>query len=331
MTRRDRLILLVAGLATLGLVAFLSISSGDSVVGTRVASARAATGAWASPGAATIESVSRSPALPGRALPLPPPDAPLETAFDDLAKAADAGDVAAACRLAWDLQRCHRLQAQAAIPEFLVEGAARAPQGSPEEGELIAEVMAARERLAGDRRVCAGLSADRLEQAAERMLQAARLGHPASQAMFASWPPFGPDLSLEEAELAIHHRDHAMALLRTAAASGEPAALFGLFHACHFGEIRMLHGTVDVGRDPVCAMATALALRGFADRQTAADAGEVIRESVAILDMEDQQRARRRAAFYRARFEGLPEYDFAGGVFKPHLRAPCSDLAMEHP
>jgi len=257
---------------------------------------------------------------------LPPPDVPLDAVFDELADAADAGQVAAACRLAWDLQRCHRLEALAAIPGFYVEGAARAPAGSAQEDELIAEVVTAQESLAVDKQVCEGLPADRLKQAAGRMLQAARLGHPASQAMFASWPPFGLHVSVEEAELVVFHRDHAMQMLRTAAASGEPAALFGLFHACHFGEIRMLHGTIDVGCDPVCALAAATVLRGFADSQTRTGADEVIRESAAALDPAGLQEAMRLADFYRQRFADTPAYDFAGGIFKSQLRAPCHDL-----
>src|SRR5690606_22706592 len=49
---------------------------------------------------------------------LPPPDAPLATVFDALAEAADAGDVRASCRLAWDLKRCQTLDARQRIPDF---------------------------------------------------------------------------------------------------------------------------------------------------------------------------------------------------------------------
>lgn len=325
MTRKTKVILLAACLVALALGAMV-FKSGDGKPKPHGLATTHAAVDDAHKAKAAGETVERFNAMPAPMIPLPPPDTPLDAIFDDLAQAADAGHVAAACRLAWDLQRCHSLEARSGIPGFYVESAARAPGDSPEEDGLIAEAMAAQDRLARDERVCEGLSADELGQVAGRMLQAAQLGHPASQAMFAIWPPFGPDLSLEEAELALFHRDHAMDFLRKGAASGEPTALFGLFHACHFGEIRMLHGSIELGRDPVCAMATAIALREFADPRTVVDADLVIRESASALDPAGRQEAAKRAAFYRQRFLGQSNFDFAGGIFKSHLRAPCSDL-----
>ena len=45
-----------------------------------------------------------------------------------------------------------------------------------------------------------------------------------------------------------------------------------------------MHGVIEVGRDPVCAMATAITLRDIADAHTVAGADEVLRDSLAVLD-----------------------------------------------
>src|SRR5690606_34697451 len=112
-------------------------------------------------------------------------------------------------------------------------------------------------------------------------------------------------------------------------AHGEPTALFGLMHACHFGELRLSHGTIEVGRDPACAMATALALRGVADPRTIEDAAEVHRVSAAQLDAEALHRVRRPVEADQSRLGPPSLVVLARGIFAPCLRSACRYLGAQ--
>lgn len=256
---------------------------------------------------------------------LPPPGAPLEGVFDELAEAADAGHAPAACRLAWDLARCSHLPAMVSLQEALLDRAAASEGGSNDEAARIDDLVQVEGWVGTGQAVCKGLSKKHLEQAPRRMYQAAELGHPASMARFALWPPFGRSLGLDDAELALAHRTQAMNFLRTAAARGEPVGLWGLFVTCHFGEIPTVHGTVEVGRDPVCALATATALRRFADPATTAEADQVIREATLALEGQDRARAHALAKLYEDVFRDQQTYDFASGAFREVLDDPCAN------
>lgn len=257
---------------------------------------------------------------------LPPASAPLEMAFDELAEAADAGHAPAACRLAWDLARCSHLPAMTSLPQVLLDRAAESESGSGDEAARIDDLVQVEGWVGKGQSVCAGLSPAHLDQAPRRMYQAAELGHAASMARFALWPPFGESLSLDDAELALAHRTHAMDFLRTAAASGEPVGLWGLFITCQSGEILTAHGAVEVGRDPVCALATASVLRRFADASTTAEADQVIREATLALDGQDRARAQALATRYEDAFHNQSSYDFASGAFREHLDDPCAEV-----
>ena len=257
---------------------------------------------------------------------LPPPGTPLAVVFDELAEAADAGHTPSACRLAWDLARCAHLPAMASLPQMLLDRAAEADGGSRDEAAGIARLARVEDLVGQDQAVCAGLSTERREEAPHRMYQAAKLGHAPSMARFALWPPFGESLTFDDADLALAHRRHAMDFLRKSAARGEPTGLWGLFITCHSGEIRTLHGTVEVGQDPVCALATASALRRFADPATLAEADEAIRETSLALDASDRASAHAMARRYDAIYRDQPQYDFAGGAFRNHLDDPCADI-----
>lgn len=165
--------------------------------------------ATASPPRSALDEVLR-PAMPtpgSRATapktdpsPLPPADTPLVEIVDALTRRAEAGDPAAACRLAAELVRCsHRAQLVASINSD-------AFRTDPEsKRHLASSEHRGHERLAEANRICAGVPAARINEAFRRTMDAADLGHPGAR----SWIVMYGD-----AELARHLFDDPDAVQR---------------------------------------------------------------------------------------------------------------------
>jgi len=266
---------------------------------------------------------SRSAAV-AAASTLPPRSTPLEGMFEELGKRADHGDVDAACRLAWDLALCQFASTLPETQQWLIDQASGQPAGSRSETAIIASsqrVDAWAERSAA---VCSGLSANHMNQAAARMAQAAQLGHALSMARFARMPPFGETLNLSQADLIVFHRENALALLERAAATGEPTALFELYHAYSRGHIATRYGELPVKRNPVRATAAGLALRRFADAATNEGIDQRIAEFAPEISVDDHARLRAQTEAFERAFAHQGPRDFASGVFGPDIGETCA-------
>jgi hypothetical protein len=130
--------------------------------------------------------VARSPGVPVAAPPLPPINTPVATVLDDLKKQAAAGNSLAACRLSFELDRCHNItRTQRGAANF----ANLASQ--PGLGQELAQrytAIAEREqaRAVEAQRLCQGMTKEETGEAWRYLLQAARSGHGPSMARYAN-------------------------------------------------------------------------------------------------------------------------------------------------
>src|SRR5690606_11507735 len=173
--------------------------------------------------------------------------------------------------------------------------------------------------------VCDGLGSGQLGQVPQRMLQAGRLGHALSMSFFASGAAFRQPITLAHAEPMLHLQDQAFPLLQHAAAAGEPTGLFLLYRACSLGFVNTGLGQIEVGRDPGCALAAALALRDVALGNSAREAEEAILQRLAELDGEAIAAAERQAGRYREATvrSARQARDFDAGIFGPDVGETC--------
>jgi hypothetical protein len=113
---------------------------------------------------------------------LPPVDAPLVDILGTLTRRADAGDPAAACRLAADLVRCkHRADLLSGINRNFLMGndSAERPFAAAEHPD--------QQRLARANRICAGVPSALIAEAFRRTMDAADLGHPGARRWLAMY------------------------------------------------------------------------------------------------------------------------------------------------
>jgi hypothetical protein len=161
-----------------------------------------------------------APAFPS----LPPVNTPVAQVIDDLERQARAGDVRAACRVAFELQRCHELRAlQASVSTF--RDLAERPGIGPELARRY-NAMADRDqaRFLEGRRLCEGVTTAQSQDAWRYLLQAARAGHGPSMARFASRRVFADADPVAALDGLIAFRNEGPAFLERAAQAGYPEA-----------------------------------------------------------------------------------------------------------
>jgi TPR repeat protein len=170
---------------------------------------------------AKLEAVA---AVPPRSAPLPPIGTPVAQVLDDLKRDAQAGDARAACRLAFELERCEDLRAlQASIATF--RDHAERPGIGPELARRY-NAIADRDqvRLADGRRLCEGVSTRQAADAWRYLLQAARAGHAPSMARFASRRVFSDADPVAALDGLIAFRNEGPTFLARAAQAGDAEA-----------------------------------------------------------------------------------------------------------
>ncbi|AVP98645.1 hypothetical protein C7S18_16265 [Ahniella affigens] len=253
-----------------------------------------------------------------------PANTPLKDKIDELIQQADAGNRSAACRLAWDLDLCqfvgHNLDSGVAMFE---EAAAKAPPGSRQEKQVIKLLQEIGQWQTRAEPVCKDLPSRYLQQSADRMLQAARLGDLRSMARFGQAPPFPETLTLADADTMAAFNNEALGMLTRAANEGEPTALFGLYHAHARGEIATVAGALKIEADPIVAVAAGLALKAFSDGSTNAGINDTTSRLMATMSPAQIAAARAEAARYAQIYRNQPPRNFASGVFGPYIGKTC--------
>ena len=186
------------------------------------------------PPAGTRRAASGAPRPAGAGeRPLPPLDAPLRLVIDDLMRRADAGDVAAACRVAAELERCGELRLTVGAFSATRREMQRLADEAPEEHRhafvsRLEEIEAMAATAADETAHCAGIQEPDPGERARYWRTAALGGHPAAVRHYAIGNAFRfDDMMGAVPELATYHNE-AEAMARQAAMGGDLAMLHAL-------------------------------------------------------------------------------------------------------
>jgi hypothetical protein len=223
-----------------------------------VESPRAGDGA----GARGLEPVA---ALPSQYPPLPPLNTPVAQVLGDLKREAQAGDARAACRVAFELQRCHELRAlHQSIVTFrdLAEKPGVGPELARRYGAIADRDQV---RLAEGKRLCDGVAPKEAQEAWRYLLQAARAGHGPSMARFASRREFADEDPIAALDGLIAFRSEGPAFLARAAQAGYPEA----YEQLGFAYVTGIDLGLGVPRDAVRGVAYYTALMRVATAEEA--------------------------------------------------------------
>ncbi len=233
--------------------------------------------------------------------PLPPPDTPLAAILPSLEQQARQGDSRAACRVAFELKRCHQTEMRRRVYE-----AQRARVAAGEKGNMNLDRLLAGDRELNDlEAVCAGITPEKTLEAWDYALAAALAGNREGRWLAAMFPA-GLDIMHPENTLEgwAEWRRYIGRILQEGVEAGDPR-MFSLTSSAY----RMpWFGYRVFERDPVHAAALKLALRDKASpawKQGEADAEFLLRG----LSPEDQARAQAMVATLPT-LSGVP----AGGI-----------------
>jgi TPR repeat protein len=178
----------LAALAAALAVAFLlrGGEEGRGGSGTAPAPASAAEAPASSVRAWPENSPARAAAPRAAATPLPPLNTPLAATLVDLKAQARQGHAPAACRLAFELERCHNARRQQrSVVSY--RNLAEQPGIGPELTKRYAAVAEREQaRLSEVQKLCEGVPPEESAEAWRYLLQAARAGHGPSMARFGS-------------------------------------------------------------------------------------------------------------------------------------------------
>jgi hypothetical protein len=249
-------------------------------------------------------------------LPLPPINAPLLGALEDLKKQAAAGNNQAACRLAFELERCHTVaRVQRGATSFA--NLATQPGLGP---ELVKRYTAIAERdqarVVETQRICQGVPREETGEAWRYLLQSARGGHGPSMVRFANRRTLWDEDPIRVLDGLIAFRAEGPGFLQGAAEMGYPEAYEQLAFALVNGPTLGL----DIPVDRVKGLAYYLALMRTATPE------EVTRIQRAIdYSMQKENLSREDLARARAMAEPLAapllrrvppgSVDFSGGTY----------------
>lgn len=164
------------------------------------------------------------PPAPPESAPLPPLNTPVAQVLDSLKSAARGGDARAACRAAFELERCHELRAlQTSISTF--RDLAERPGIGPELAKRYTAIAEREQsRFVDTKRLCEGVGAGDAQDAWRYLLQAARAGHGPSMARFASRRVFSDADPVAALDGLIAYRNEGPSFLARAAQAGYPEA-----------------------------------------------------------------------------------------------------------
>lgn len=246
-------------------------------------------------------------------VPLPELGLPLVELIETLEEQARQGDARAACRLAMDGALCRDLDRSGGSVDFFIDDAARRESTHPVDVDFIVGIESRESHAA---RLCAGLPAHWADDNTWRyMLQAAQAGHHGLAARFAAAPPLDQQRFLEQLDRWQAYAAHAPGLLRAAAESGDPRAMYYLQRALS-GQPTLRGMPNAIAPDLRTAALLALALYPISDANTRRNLDAAIERAQAALNARDWAALEAEAAALSARhFDAHPVIDFSAGVF----------------
>ncbi|MCA3000187.1 MAG: hypothetical protein ING75_16470 [Rhodocyclaceae bacterium] len=186
---------------------------------------------------------------------LPPIDVPIKPYLTSLKELSNAGNAYAACRVAWELLQCNRVDGLKSLADRDLKKS-QAGDLSPEQKlqlSLRAEnSMGEYQRTA---KVCEGVGKDEATQAWRYALQGARTGHVPSMILYLTIPPIAQQPPDPDAMAAFNAEAHGF--LEKALDAGYPEAFYIATNALARGDI----WKTPIPKDPVRALAIKFALK----------------------------------------------------------------------
>lgn len=188
--------------------------------------------------------------------PLPPLNTPVALLLDDLKKQAAAGNIQAACRVSFELERCHNIpRMQRGASGFA--NLAGQPGMTP---ELVKRYNAIAEREQARahevQRLCQGVSKEESQEAWRFLLQAARAGHGPSMARFASRRVLWDEDPMRVLDGLIAFRAEGPGFLQAAVQMGHPEA----YEQLAFAQVNGITMGLDIPVDRIRGLAHYFAL-----------------------------------------------------------------------
>jgi TPR repeat protein len=259
-------------------------------------------------------------------LPLPPVNTPVASALVDLKKQAEAGNNQAACRVAFELDRCHnipRMQRGAASFATLATQPGMGP-------ELVKRYAAIAEREQARvfelQRICQGVSVEETGEAWRYLLQAARAGHGPSMARYANRRTLWDEDPIRVLDGLIAFRAEGPGFLQGAAQMGYPEAYEQLAFALVNGPSLGL----DIPVDRVRGLAYYLALMRTATPEETARLQRTVDYAMQKENLSQQDLARARTlaeplAVPLLRRNPPGSVDFTGGTYTNDNGSHCEN------
>ncbi|WP_155944720.1 hypothetical protein [Pseudoxanthomonas sp. Root630] len=191
--------------------------------------------------AARAAASARAPAQRPPDRPLPPLDQPLRDILPELKRRADAGEAAASCRLAAELDFCAQIRMRlASTAEMLRDGSESSvrfgqidPNATRQEQQRQSEqaLVAHSERLLEESAHCESVPASTPAQRVQYWRSAALGGNPMALRMYASGNAFRQENLLDQLEALRLYRGEAESMALRAAQSGDRMMVMALGHA----------------------------------------------------------------------------------------------------
>lgn len=250
------------------------------------------------------------------ALPLPPINTPVAATLEDLKKQAAAGNHQAACRLSFELDRCHNLTR-------MQRGAANFANLASQPGlgpELVKRYTAVAEReqarVSEVQRLCVGVPKEESGEAWRYLLQAARAGHGPSMARYSNRRTLWDEDPIRVLDGLIAFRAEGPGFLQAAAQMGYAEA----YEQLAFAQVHGSNIGLDIPVDRVRGLAYYLALMRTGTPEEVARLQRTVDYAMQKenLSQEDLARARTLAEPLAAtllRRNPPGSVDFTGGTF----------------
>lgn len=259
--------------------------------------------------------------------PLPPLNRPLALIYRELRSRATQGDARAACRLAFELERCHEKNSLVANADRINKALEQSKHtgDAARTASLQVDAIARQRQMSDAIQACDGFVEDPRERPPyEYAADAAALGHIPSMIRYVMWPvnfglQFSPPLATLDGWQV--YRERAPQYLEYALAAGAPEA----YQARMFLSQFPLWGLRFYPEDPAMALTYAAALR---ERATAEYAAQLDRDIKRISDEkhlspDDVSRATAKGHELASRIRSDRPVDFTKGTLGPQDGSHC--------
>lgn len=252
---------------------------------------------------------------------LPPPSARVAEYFDELSQRADAGDMSAACRLAYELDTCRRIPELQRYAAEIGSAAIARPKGATKAYDDLFVKTTLDIEVASRR--CEGVQRAWMQNAWKYLFALARSGNDEAAVRFALAPPLDRADMIDNLDAWQVYRESAVPLLERAATNGDPHAMHALQLALSGTPVFLGSRTI-IAKDPARALELGFALERVADAKTVAWLLQQRDELRATLSPEEfQRRSHAGTALYERLLASVEPLDFDSSSFRAEPESRC--------